>query len=128
MAAAGWVEVEEKGESGSRKRKVYHVLPAGKDELVRWVATPGSSGETNEALMVKLRAEAVLGPLGVGVELARLIHWHEERLVTYRAIEARDFPDTNLSRSRLLQYRVLLKGISAEEDWLNWARETLRLL
>lgn len=84
MAASGWVEIEEKGEDGSRKRKVYHVLPAGRDELRRWVAEPGSSGESNEALMVKLRAEAVLGPIGVRQELERLVRWHEDRLATYR--------------------------------------------
>ncbi len=128
MAAAGWVEIEEKGENGSRKRKVYHVLPMGRDELVRWAGEPGSSGHSNEALMVKIRAEAVLGPIGVRQELIRLIASHEERLANYRAIEERDFSSPDLSRAQKLQHRVLLKGISAEEDWLNWARETLPLL
>ena len=128
MAVSGWVEIEEKGEDGSRKRKVYHVLPAGRDELRRWVAEPGSSGESNEALMVKLRAEAVLGPIGVRQELERLILWHEDRLATYRAIEARDFTAPNPSRGQRLQHQVLRKGISAEEDWLSWARETLDVL
>lgn len=128
MAASGWVEVEEKGDDGSRKRKVYHVLPDGRDELVRWASEPGSSGESNEALMVKIRAEAVLGPIGVHRELERMIGWHEERLARYREIEARDFSGPDLTRAQRLQHRVLLKGISAEEDWLEWARDTLPLL
>ncbi|MGM0570982.1 PadR family transcriptional regulator [Marinobacter sp.] len=128
MADSGWVEVEEKGDDGSRKRKVYHVLAAGREELQRWVAEPGSSGESNEALMVKLRAEAVLGPIGVRQELERLIRWHEDRLATYQAIEARDFATDNPTRGQRLQHQVLRKGISAEEDWLNWARETLGVL
>lgn len=128
MAAAGWLEVEEKGEDGTRKRKVYHVLPEGRQELVRWASEPGSSGTSNEALMVKIRAEAVLGPIGVRHEVERLIGWHEERLASYRAIEARDFSAPHLSRGQKLQHRVLLKGISAEEDWLQWARETLPVL
>ncbi|SFR53524.1 DNA-binding transcriptional regulator, PadR family [Marinobacter daqiaonensis] len=128
MATSGWVEIEEKGEEGGRKRKVYHVLPAGRDELVRWVEEPGSSGESNEALMVKIRAEAVLGPIGVRRELQRLIRWHEERLATYRDIEARDFSTDSPSRAQRLQHRVLLKGISSEEEWLAWARETLPMV
>lgn len=128
MAASGWLEVDEKGEDGGRKRKVYHVLPAGREELRRWVAEPGSSGESNEALMVKLRAEAVMGPLGVRQELERLIRWHEERLAIYRAIESRDFSQPTKTRAQGLQHQVLRKGISAEEDWLDWARETLELL
>ncbi|WP_339802435.1 PadR family transcriptional regulator [uncultured Marinobacter sp.] len=128
MATSGWVEVEEKGEEGGRQSKMYHVLPAGQQELERWVSVPGSSGESNEALMVKLRAEAVLGPLGVRDELLRLIHWHETRLANYRAIEQRDFSANPMSRGQRLQHRVLLKGISSEEDWLRWAKETLPLL
>ncbi|MFW5823703.1 MAG: PadR family transcriptional regulator [Marinobacter sp.] len=128
MAASGWVEAEEKGENGGRKRKVYHVLPEGRSELERWTSEPGSSGESNEALMVKLRAEAVLGPIGVRNELERLIRWHEDRLATYRAIEQKDFSATGMTRGQRLQHRVLLKGISAEEDWLQWARGTLPLL
>lgn len=128
MAAAGWLEMEEKGDDGTRKRKVYHVLPEGRDELVRWASEPGSSGESNEALMVKIRAEAVLGPIGVHREMERLIGWHEQRLESYQAIEARDFSGDNLSRGQQLQHRVLLKGISSEEDWLRWARNTLPLL
>ena len=115
MATSGWVEVEEKGEEGGRQSKMYHVLPAGQQELERWVSVPGSSGESNEALMVKLRAEAVLGPLGVRDELLRLI-------------EQRDFSANPMSRGQRLQHRVLLKGISSEEDWLRWAKETLPLL
>lgn len=128
MAASGWLEIEEKGDDGGRKRKVYHVLPQGRAELQRWASEPGSSGESNEALMVKLRAEAVLGPIGVRRELERLIRWHEQRLASFRAIEARDFSAPDMSRGQKLQHRVLVKGISAEEDWLQWARDTLPLL
>ena len=70
----------------------------------------------------------MLGPIGVRHELERLMGWHEERLAGYRAIEARDFAGSELSRGQRLQHRVLLKGISAEEDWLRWARETLPML
>lgn len=128
MAASGWLEIEEKGDDGGRKRKVYHVLAEGREELRRWASEPGSSGESSEALMVKLRAEAVLGPIGVRREMERLIRWHEERLASFLAIEARDFSAPDMSRGQRLQHRVLLKGISAEEDWLQWARGTLPLL
>lgn len=128
MAGKGWLVMEERGEEGGRQRKVYHVLPAGRDELARWVAEPGSSGDSNEAFMVKLRAEAVMGPLGVERELRRLMESHEDRLATYRAIETRDFSGSGMTLRQQLQHRVLLKGISAEEDWLAWARETLSLL
>ncbi len=128
MVASGWLEVEERGVNGGRKRKVYHVLPAGREELRRWVVEPGSSGENNEAFMVKMRADAVIGPLGLRDELERLIRWHEERLAIYQSIEVRDFGQPTKTRAQRLQHQVLRKGISAEEDWLDWAREALELL
>lgn len=128
MAEAGWIEVEEQGGEGKRKRKVYHPLPAGIEALSRWVAEPDSSGDSNRALLVKLRAEAVLGPLGVRQELERLMAHHEERLATFRAIERRDFGGAGLTTAQHLQYRVLRQGIMNEETWLSWARETLSQL
>ena len=95
MATSGWVEVEEKGEEGGRQSKMYHVLPAGQQELERWVSVPGSSGESNEALMVKLRAEAVLGPLGVRDELLRLIEGNTAAVMTesrQQALQEASFP------------------------------------
>ncbi|MDX1457205.1 MAG: PadR family transcriptional regulator [Marinobacter sp.] len=128
MAAARWVEAEEEGEPGGRKRKTYHVLPAGREELVRWVSQPDSSGPCTSALLVKLRAEAILGPMGVLQEMNRLWAYHEERLATYRQIEQRDFTGDQLSDAQQLQHRVLKMGIMKEENWLAWARDTLALL
>ncbi|MDX1756222.1 MAG: PadR family transcriptional regulator [Marinobacter sp.] len=128
MAAAGWLEAEEDGEPGGRQRKTYHVLPAGREELVRWVSEPESSGPCTSALLVKLRAEAILGPLGVRQEMQRLWAYHEERLATYRQIEQRDFAGEHLTVAQQLQHRVLRMGIMKEENWLAWAGETLTLL
>lgn len=128
MTDAGWVAVEQQGGEGQRQRKVYHPLPAGVEELTRWASEPDSSGTSNRALLVKLRAEAVLGPLGVRQELERLMTHHEERLATYRQIEQRDFGGDELSTAQQLQYRVLCQGIMNEETWLAWARDTLTQL
>ncbi len=128
MAAAGWLEAEADNAPGGRQRKTYHVLPEGRAELVRWVSEPDSSGPCTSALLVKLRAEAILGPLGVREELARLQAYHEERLANYRQIEQRDFAGGELSVALQLQHRVLRMGIMKEENWLAWASETRALL
>lgn len=128
MAAAGWVVAEEEGGEGRRKRKTYQVLTAGIDELKRWVATPSGSADSQRELLVKLRAEAVLGPLGARDELLRLTASHEERLATYRQIESRDFSGNDLSPAQQLQHRVLCMGILSEESWLAWAQDTLPVL
>lgn len=128
MAVAGWVVADEDGQVGGRKRKTYRVLPAGTDELRRWVSEPAPDLDGQRELLVKLRAEAVLGPLGARDELLRLMACHEARLDTFRQIEKRDFPEGQMTVSQQLQYRVLAMGIQSEESWLAWARETLPVL
>ena len=115
MAEAGWVQVED-DPSG-----------AGRRELARWVAEPSQGNNADQALLIKLRAEAVLGPLGVDRELQRLIEQHRQRLQLYREIEQRDFSRKDLSQAQRLQHAVLRRGIITEQSWLAWAEETLPL-
>lgn len=127
MADAGWLLVEDNPAGTSRRKKTYHVLEAGRQELVRWAAEPGNPSNADQALLIKLRAEAMLGPLGADRELQRLIAYHQQRLQLYREIEQRDFSVTS-SHTQKLQHAVLRRGIMAEENWLQWAEETLALL
>jgi DNA-binding PadR family transcriptional regulator len=70
MAEAGWVSMEEE-EDG--RKKTYTVLPPGREELARWVLEPTVSSDNREEVLVKLRADAVIGPLGFADEMQRLI-------------------------------------------------------
>ncbi|MCC5857078.1 MAG: PadR family transcriptional regulator [Ectothiorhodospiraceae bacterium] len=128
MVRAGWLRTELEKGGGRRARKVYHVLPAGRDELARWVAEPGAEGEANQVFMVKVRAEAVVGTGVLGRELRRQIGLHRERLAMYRQIERRDFSAPGMNQAQLLQHAVLRCGILAEESWLRWADEVAPLL
>lgn len=127
MTDAGWLLVEHEPAGTGRRKKTYHVLDAGREELARWVAEPGT-GSADQALLIKLRAEAVLGPLGVASELRRLIEQHRQRLQMYRDIERRDFSDPAMGQAQKLQHAVLRMGIRTEENWLTWAEETLPLV
>lgn len=128
MAEAGWVLVEDEASAGSRRKKTYHVLDAGRQELARWVAEPGTTSNGDQTILIKLRAEAVLGPLGAAAELERLIEQHHQRLALYHDIERRDFSSPAPGHAEQLQHAVLRRGILAEESWLAWAEETLPLL
>ena len=128
MTAAGWLLVEHDPAGTGRRKKIYHVLEAGRQELARWVAEPGSTSSNDQALLIKLRAEAVMGPLGAGGELRRLIEQHQQRLQRYRDIEQRDFSVANMDHAQKLRHAVLRMGIKTEENWLTWAKETLPLV
>ena len=128
MAEAGWVMAVDDNEAGKRRRRLYQVLAPGKDELARWVATPEMDGDASRALLVKLRAEAVIGPHGLDQEIRRHMVEHQARLDTYLQIEQRDFAARRMSTAQKLQHAVLRAGILSEQSWLAWAEEVLPVL
>ncbi|WP_410211822.1 PadR family transcriptional regulator [Aquirhabdus sp.] len=133
MEENGWVKSEAEDGSKTRKR-TYHVLDEGVTELKRWVAESIDPPQQREAFFVRLRADAVMGPLGLEGELLRRIHIHEQKLKTYRVIEQRDFlsvknqPQGQASRALRIQHMLLKAGILYEESSLAWSKETYKIL
>jgi len=137
MADHGWIAAEDAGPAAEtdpgaaerrNRKKIYRVLPAGREELVRWVLEAGAGLDQREEILVKLRADAAIGPLGLADEMRRLIDLHQARLKTYLEIEKRDFSAARLDRAQQIQYAVLKRGIRFEQDWVAWGNELLPLL
>lgn len=126
MVAAGWVSVMD--DEAASRRKVYAVLPTGRAEVARWVRETPLGPNERSVFLLKLRADAVIGPLGLADQLARLIDENRARLALYREIEQRDFGAAALSRGQALQYAILKAGIRTQETWLEWAEEVRPLL
>lgn len=128
MVETGWVAVVDDDEAAATRKKVYRVLRAGRNEVARWVRETPLGVDERNAFLLKLRADAVIGPLGLGDELLRLIDEHRARLRTYREIEQRDFSGRALTNARQLQHAILRAGILQEEMWLQWADEVVPLV
>lgn len=135
MLQQGWVAVmgetgaEATGDGPASRKKVYRVLPAGRAEVVRWVQEAAIDVDGRNVFLIKLRAEAAIGPLGLDTELERLIALHRARLQTYLDIEQRDFsPAHALTHAQQVQYAILKGGIRSEQSWLAWAEEVAPLL
>lgn len=128
MVEAGWVAVAEDGAAGAPRKKVYRVLPVGREEVIRWARETPLGRDDRNAFLLKLRADAVVGPLGLGDELLRLIEENRTRLALYREIEKRDFGAPSLTHGQQLQYAILKAGIRTQEMWLEWAAELMPLL
>lgn len=120
----GWVASEPEG----GRRRVYHVLPAGRAELAAWVAEPREPKAIRDELLVKLRAEAALGGAGLEYTLRLRLDRHRAKLATYREIEARAFAGSEASRELRLQMLILQAGIDLEELWIRLCEEGLALV
>lgn len=128
LESAGWVS-STLAEGGRGRKRVYEVLPAGGDELHRWVGEAEDPAPLRDALMVRLRAAAVLGPeAGVVNDLRHRLERHKRQLGLYREIERRDFADRELTRAEELQYLVLQSGLVTEQAQAEFCEKALGLL
>jgi len=129
MEGAGWIESSVAPDAGKTRKRMYRVLPLGQKELLRWAAEASAPMDLRDEFMVRLRADAAIGPLGLESELQRRIALHQDRLATYRAIEQRDFAeDKALSREARIHHMILKKGILFEEGSIAWAQQLLGVL
>jgi DNA-binding PadR family transcriptional regulator len=123
LEQAGWVE-SLPPESGRGRKRVYQVLPAGRAELGRWTGESYQPKPLRDELMVRLRAEAVIGPTPELLrDIERQLELHARKLEVYRQIEARDFSGPNPSREHELRYLVLQGGIMLEKFWVEFCEK-----
>ena len=127
LEQAGWVQ-SLPPESGRGRKRVYQVLPAGRNELKHWVAEPQDPKPQRDELMVRLRAEAVVGPTGLHKDIQRRLELHKQKLALYQNIEARDQALKTGSRKARLQHLVLSAGILQETLWIDFSLKALKIL
>lgn len=129
MEAAGWIASKAAPDGGKTRKRLYSVLAAGKKELRRWAQEPSPEPDLRNELIVRLRADATIGPLGLEAEIKRHLALHEAKLQAYRAIEQRDFsPDKLTTREARIQHLILRTGLGYEEGWVAWSHEALAVL
>jgi len=127
LEESGWVQSLPQASTRGRKRG-YRILPAGRKELRRWIAEQEDPKPHREALMVRLRAEAAIGPSGLQAEMRRRLKLHQEQLEMFLRIEAKDFAGRDPLRETLLRQLVLRAGIEQQALWVRLAEEALRVL
>lgn len=127
LEAAGWVQAEQvEGARGGKRR--FRVLPPGREELRRWVNDRQHPPTIRDELMVRLRAEAVVGPTGLTSELETLAAQHRDKLAAYLQIEARHYPTAPTAQEQRLQHLVLKAGIEFERQRIALCEEAVAIL
>ena len=107
------------------QKKSYVVLSAGRAELARWTSASQDPKPHRDALLLRLRAAAVVGTAGLEADLRRHLELHERQLAEYEEIEERDFPPGRDGADVRLRHLVLRAGIDLETFWTQWLRRAL---
>ncbi|MFI6104729.1 PadR family transcriptional regulator [Streptomyces sp. NPDC051310] len=110
------------------QKKEYEVLPAGRAELTGWVRRSEDPKPIRDALLLRLRAAAVVGTEGLEAELRRHLALHEAQLEEYLGMEQRQFPPERNAEADRLRHLVLRGGIELERFWTAWLTEALAAL
>lgn len=127
MEAAGLIQSLPE-ETGRGRKRAYRIEPAGRAELDRWIGEPDRPSPLRDELMVRLWAEAVVGPAGLGAAIGERRARHEAQLALYERLMARDFPDTPTDRATALRRLVLQSGLDYERLWVEILTEAEGLL
>ncbi|MBO0655722.1 PadR family transcriptional regulator [Streptomyces triculaminicus] len=145
LEEAGHVHVLPARRPERGQRKEYEVLPAGRAELTAWASAGQDPRPVRDALLLRLRAAAVVGGQGLEDELRRHLDLHRRQLAEYLAIEERDFTGDGRGEkaetgsgsgsgddagagdadARRLRHLVLRGGIGLETFWIAWLTEAL---
>ncbi|MEL7030389.1 MAG: PadR family transcriptional regulator [Pseudomonadota bacterium] len=123
----GLIQSQAEAEARGRKR-TYHVLPEGRQELRRWIEQEDAPPPLRDALLVRLRAEAAVGSMSLDRALRRRRSDHQSRLTNYLSIEERDFGDGPQDKSAALQHLILQTGIRHEATWIEILTQALDIL
>ncbi|MGW7258759.1 PadR family transcriptional regulator [Streptomyces sp. NPDC054834] len=107
------------------QKKSYEVLPAGRAELARWTSASQDPKPHRDALLLRLRAAAVVGTAGLETDIRRHLELHRRQLAEYQEIERRDFPPDRDSAQDRLRHLVLRAGIDLETFWTGWLTHAL---
>ncbi|QDQ15405.1 PadR family transcriptional regulator [Streptomyces spectabilis] len=107
------------------QKKSYEVLSGGRAELARWTAAGQDPKPMRDALLLRLRAAAVVGTDGIEEDLHRHLALHRSRLAEYEEIERRDFPPGSDAIEDRLRHVVLRAGIDLETFWTRWLARAL---
>lgn len=128
----GLITSEAEAEARGRKRN-YHVLPAGEEALRIWLGQEDASSPLRDTLMVKLRADAVLGPersntAALIETIENRLAAHKEKLAQYESFAERDLAHPDPDRAVRIRQMILKAGLTHEIGWVQTLEQALNLL
>ena len=120
MAESGWVESTLEIQEDRPNRKVYHITPAGRDELRRWLHAEQPLPVYREPFLVQMFFAAELDDETILARMAQQRAGHQARLAHYESIRVAVPDDPALARQRAFWRMTLKMGMAMERAYIDW--------
>jgi PadR family transcriptional regulator, regulatory protein AphA len=120
MTKSGWVEKKLEVQQHRPNRKVYHITPAGRAELERWLRTEKPLPVYREPFLVQMFFAGELDTDTILAHINQQRAGHQARLTDYENIPIPSHPDPTLDRKRIFWRLTLEMGIATERAYINW--------
>lgn len=129
MTEAGWLQCDTEPQADKPDKKIYSVTPSGQQALKTWLSQSAKPHKYKDAFLIKLYGGRHIPRAELLKELDSHIEMHTKNLQKLLQIEA-EYQALRREQQKAfeLPYLTLKLGISSEQNWLNWARETRETL
>ncbi|MGH2633305.1 MAG: PadR family transcriptional regulator [Tepidiformaceae bacterium] len=111
-------------------KRLFQLSADGREQLLAWATTPSPLTLVKDEFMVKVWCYGMLDPVEAEGAITQQRRQHEERLASYRVIEAA-FEGTEpaaIADDYLGAYLTLQGGIAMEESFIAWCERVQTVL
>jgi PadR family transcriptional regulator AphA len=118
---------------GRPDRKVYSILPLGRQQLERWVVSPTPLLEVRSEFLIKAHSFWLADPQLALLQLQEQERYHQANLAAYEASLARleERWDARLALMNIPDfgdYLTVKRGVGYERDYLAWLHWAMAIL
>ena len=128
MTEEGLLEKEVVAREERLDMKIYQISPKGKDELLRWLATPLPEQDSREPFLIQIFFGGQLSDPALLNLLNQQLKMAESQLMVYEATYQASLARASLStdpRAFFLSMLTLDYGKKANQSLLEWLREAI---
>jgi DNA-binding PadR family transcriptional regulator len=118
---------------GRPDRKVYSILPPGRQQLERWVVSPTPLLEARSEFLIKAHSLWLADPQPALIQFQEQERYHQANLVAYEVelarLEERCGTELALMTTPVFgDYLTVKRGVGYERDYIAWLRWVMAML
>ena len=134
METLGWVRMKREEQESRPDRKVYSIMPAGRQALIAWEGQPSFVLQMRDELLLKILFGSYAPPGALKATVKAGIEFYEQRLAVFqdnldhliiRHDQPQETPEAGQSAGDPFARLITQLAIAGTETYLKWLHEVL---